>query len=240
MLKRRSTEKGQTSWFQKAGRSIHDSGIFVGCPIDRFEETARDPLHLARQEGLTVDSNVLEVGCGCLRVGYWFIQYLQKSRYCGIEPNVKMLQAGRKHILGYLESEKAPQLETNDDFDFGVFGRKFDFVIAFSIWSHASKKQISRMLQQFAAGGNAHAKFIASFAPSDSGRPDYKGDSWVGRSHKSDKKGTVAHSREWITQCASQNGLTVRFIDGLKTINQSWLVVTRRMSTAVDKRGNPH
>ena len=143
-----------SSWFQAAGQSIHDRGLFVGCPLDLFELTARDPLCVALMEGLNRSSSVLEVGCGCLRVGYWFIQFLDSGRYCGIEPAAPMLQAGREIILGPLDAEKSPRFSTKRPVPVRRVRQPFDFVMAFSIWSHASKVQVEKMLDAFTASGN--------------------------------------------------------------------------------------
>ncbi len=214
-------------WFQEAGHRIHSRGVFVGCPLELFEVTARDPLLLALIEGLHRDSAVLEVGCGCLRVGYWFIDYLNPGRYHGIEPNERMLDTGREVLLGDRAPDKRPSFRHNDDFDFGVFGTPFDFVIAFSIWSHASKEQIGRMLDSFQRTARPGGKFLASWFRPCPGMPDYEGSSWVGRSHQSDEPGVVAHDPAWLVTAAAARGLRCAFHDGFITLGQSWAVVTR-------------
>jgi len=201
--------------------------VFVGCPLEFFETTARDPLCVALMAGLRRDSAVLEVGCGCLRVGYWFIGYLDAGKYCGIEPNIKMLDAGRELILGDLAGEKKPCFSHNDDFDFGVFATSFDFVIAYSIWSHASKPQIARMLDAFREMARPGARFVASWYVPSANLPDYQGTTWVGRSHQSDVPGVVTHDPAWLVATAAAHGLECQFIDDLMTLGQNWVVVTR-------------
>lgn len=214
------------SWFQRAGWQIDSRGLFIGCPLEVFEHTAKDLFCLALMEGMARDSSVLEIGCGCLRTGYWFVQYLDEERYFGIEPNAKMLDAGRDLLLGALEAQKSPQFSHNEDFNFGVFGRTFDFVIAFSIWSHASKRQIETMLDQFKRTANPGAKFLASWIPARDEMAEYQGESWVGRSHRSDHPGMVAHSRSWLTDAVVSRRLSVRFCEGFTTLRQHWLVVS--------------
>jgi hypothetical protein len=214
------------SWFQRAGWQIDSRGLFIGCPLDVFEHTAKDLFCLALMEGMARDALVLEIGCGCLRTGYWFVQYLNEERYFGIEPNAKMLDAGRELLLGRLEAEKSPQFSNNEDFDFGVFGRTFDFVVAYSIWSHASKRQIETMLDQFKRTANSGARFITSWIPLRDGMADYQGQSWVGRSHRSDQPGMVAHSRSWLMDAVVSRRLSVRFFEGFNTLRQHWLVIS--------------
>ena len=213
-------------WFQEAGHRIHASLEFVGCPLEVFEATARDPLCVALMAGLKRDSAVLEIGCGCLRVGYWFISYLNPGRYCGIEPNARMLDAGRELILGDLASEKRPRFSHNDDFDFRVFETIFDFVIAFSIWSHASKPQISRMLDSFRETARPGARFAATWFVPRENLPDYQGTSWVGRSHQSDVPGVVAHDPTWLAEAAASRGLGCQFLDDIMTLGQNWVIIT--------------
>jgi hypothetical protein len=59
-----------------------------------------------------------------------------------------------------------PRFSENDRFDFSVFGERFDFVFAGSIWTHASPQQISAMLASFAASSTPNAVFMASYRPS--------------------------------------------------------------------------
>ena len=58
-------------------------------------------------------------------------------------------------INAFLDSEtlaaKRPRFGTNPHFDTSVFGEKFDFFLAYSIWTHASKGQIQAMLDSFVA-----------------------------------------------------------------------------------------
>ena len=216
-----------TSWFQKAGRQIHARGLFVGCPLEVFEYSAKDLFTIALMYGLRRDSMVLEVGCGCLRTGYWFIDYLRPGHYCGIEPNRAMLDAGRELLLGARQAEKAPRFSFNDDFDFDVFGTKFDFVAAYSIWSHASKVQIETMLDSFVRVASPGARFVTSWLVPRIGVPDYDGEGWVGRSHQSDQPGLVGHTREWLTQAATTRGLEIEFSDAFTTLGQHWTIISR-------------
>jgi SAM-dependent methyltransferase len=213
--------------FQAAGREIEKRGLFVGCPLEYFETTSKDLFCLALLEGLNPSASVLEVGCGCLRTGYQFIRYLMPGCYFGIEPNIAMLDAGRELLLGTLGPQKLPHFNHNDTFSFSVFGTTFDFVVACSIWSHASKGQIARMLDEFRCYANPGGKFITSWIPSRPDTPDHEAKGWIGRSHRCDTPGMVAHSREWLTEAATTRGLAIREFDGFTTLNQTWLIITR-------------
>jgi SAM-dependent methyltransferase len=214
------------SWFQAAGEAVNARGEFVGCPLELFELTARDAFCVALMQGMRRDSSVLEIGCGCLRVGYWFVKYLDEGRYCGVEPNRSMLDAGRELILGDLDRSKRPRFDCGDRFDFRTFATGFDMVVAYSIWTHASKPQISSMLDGFLAVANPGARLIASWIEPRPGMADYLGAEWVGRSHKSNVPGSVAHRPDWIKEAAESRGLKVEFLDDFTTIGQGWLAVS--------------
>src|SRR5262245_38683866 len=126
---------------------LQAEGVFLGGPTQMFEAAGRNLLMTLLSEGLSPHSKVLDIGCGCLRGGYWLIHFLDEGCYFGIEPNVSMLDAGIRILLEPgLADLKKPRFDHNADFDFTVFKEKFDFLVARSIWSHASKQQIQTML----------------------------------------------------------------------------------------------
>jgi cyclopropane fatty-acyl-phospholipid synthase-like methyltransferase len=212
-------------------KKITAEGIFLGGVPARFEIAGRKFLITLLSEGLTPNSKVLEVGCGCLRGGYWLIHFLDKGNYFGIEPNEQMLDAGMRHLFepGVLE-EKNPRFDHNSDFDFGVFGEQFDYVVALSIWTHASKPQIQRMLDGFAGTTGKNGKFITTYYPATLFKPDYKGAEWAGRGGKSTVHKMINHSLGWIKTECDQRGLVAEEIRE-KTYqywNQTWLKVSHK------------
>ena len=79
------------------------------------------------------------------------MRFLEPGGYHGIEPQQDMLRVGLEQIVEADVVEHAQaRFDDNQDFDFSVFDTEFDFVVARSIWSHASKEQISAMLASFA------------------------------------------------------------------------------------------
>ena len=103
--------------------------------------------------GLTPESKVLDVGCGCLRGGRKIIPELNEACYFGIEPNKSMLKDGIEISLDPdALLAKKPRFDTNAEWNFGVFNTTFDFVIARSIWSHASKEISQKCWKNFQSG----------------------------------------------------------------------------------------
>jgi len=191
-----------------------------------FERIGRISLISLLKNGLYPESKLLDVGCGSLRGGYWVINFLNPNCYYGIEPNPKRLNKG-KSILGIeILEEKKPQFDSNEDFNFNCFNQKFDFVFAASIWSHSSKKQIIQMLDSFVKAKAEHGVFLTSYRKGNS-ETDYKGDEWVGRSHKSKTPGIIAHDFEWIKKvCKERNLDVIELTDEDRVNRQTWLRIT--------------
>jgi SAM-dependent methyltransferase len=210
---------------------LQDQGIFIGGSAQSFDIPGRKILMTLLDSGLYPNSTVLDIGCGCLRGGYWLIHFLDKDCYFGIEPDKEMLQAGVTILMEPEEIEKKdPKFDSNQDFDFTVFHQAFDFFVARSIWTHASKQQISTMLDGFCQTATENGVFLTSYIKASLLRPDYKGARWVGRSHESDEVGVVAHSLGWIQSECEKRGLGVQEIltETLNFGNQAWLKITRQ------------
>jgi len=203
-----------------------DAGVFLGGPSKDFESVGKSCLVILLKNGLYPDSKVLDVGCGMLRGGYWIINFLNPNCFYGIEPNQKMLELGKTKILDreILENKK-PQFDFNEDFNFDCFSQKFDFVITRSVWTHSSKKYIAKMLDSFIKVKTEDGVFLSSYYKGNA-VTDYKGDEWVGRSHKSDIQGTVAHSFDWIKNECQKRRLNVTELKDEIINNQIWLRIT--------------
>ena len=201
---------------------------YVGCGVYRFEKTGRTELEALVRNGLNPWSKLLDIGCGALCGGYWMMHFLDPDCYHGIEPNRHMFDSGVAHILepGLLEL-KRPRFEHNDQYDFSGFGTKFDYFHAHSIWTHAPKKDIEKMLDGFVKYGNDGARFLTSFKAPRIFRPDYKGDTWVGISHESEKAGICRHSFKWIQQACASRGIRVNQLKNEKIHKQKWILLEK-------------
>jgi SAM-dependent methyltransferase len=200
---------------------------FLGGPVESFEAIGRLQLITLLRCGLYPDSRVLDLGCGCLRGGYWLIHFLAPDRYFGLEPNEDMLDVGRRELLDAgLVAEKRPRFLTNDTFDPSEFGVRFDFFLARSVWTHASRGQIQTMLDVFEIYGSDDAVFLTSFLPAGRGRKGHTGDTWIGRSHESDERGVVQHDAGWIEQECDRRGFDVRELQ-VDRRKQTWLLISK-------------
>ena len=252
------TEAGTGHWdLQARARELEASGRHVGGPPDSWALDGRLQLIALLRRGLNPDSDVVDVGCGALRAGYWLIHFLEPGRYQGIDPMKDNVDAARAAILEPgLEAAKRPAFAYNDDFDIGVFGVAPSFVLARSVWSHAPKSQIQALLDSFAARAAPDALLLSSYLPSKdpddrgaarrspfdrllgrrparhgkrhSKRPDYLGTDWAGWGPGSDSTDLlIAHSFAWIADECRQRGLTATESHEDQFGGQVWLEVRR-------------
>jgi hypothetical protein len=190
-----------------------ESGMFSGGPDEWFEDVGRRTLAACIENGLMPDHRVLDIGAGSLRVGWWLVHYIEPTNYHAIEPVRDRLDAAAE-ILG------APiHLYYNTNFDFPDV--EFDFVLARSIWTHASKPMISKMLAEFARKSAPRAKFLTSVIYAVTPDEDYDGVDWVGKVLKNDPSGGVKHSGDWIRAECAKHDLSVEEVGDLH--GQTWL-----------------
>ncbi len=112
---------------------------WIGRP-EHYDLVGASVFELLVRLGLRDFHTVLDIGCGSLRVGRLLITYLLPDRYCGVEPNVKILQDGIDNEFGYI-NVKRPRFNNSTDFNFD-FGTQFDFIVANSIFTHTSRSQL--------------------------------------------------------------------------------------------------
>ena len=207
---------------------------FLGGHPRLFETAGRMQLIILLKEGIYPSSKLLDIGCGCLRGGYWLIHFLKPGCYFGLEPNTDMLETGlREFIDPDVFDRKQPRFNNNDTFDFSVFDETFDFFIARSIWSHAPKAQIKKMLDAFLLSSHEESVFLTSYLRAESPADEYRGKGWIGQSHESSTPGVVMHSLPWIRRNCLKRGLVVNEVTrkGDNFGRQVWLVIRHQKTS---------
>jgi hypothetical protein len=198
----------------RADRMISEHG-FLGVPRETFAEAGREQLIALLAEGLRPESKVLEFGSGCLRIACWLVRFLDLGGYHGIEPARQRVNYGLHYLFTPEELHiKRPRFDYNPVFNSSVFDTKFDFFLARSIWTHASKPQIEATLDSFLRDAAPRATFLASYLPAQRPDDDYQGTQWVGTSHESDTPGVVRHTLSWIVEQCRNRSLNCEEIPG--------------------------
>lgn len=153
-----------------------DYRAYVGPP-ERYDFMGATQFSLLFALGLRSHHDVLDIGCGSLRAGRLFIAYLDRSRYCGIEPNYWLVREGLNEHLGRdIVRLKKPAFDTTTEFDARSFGRSFDYIIAQSIFSHAPRWMIEKGLRNFRDVLQQDGIILATFME---GIRDSREDEWT-------------------------------------------------------------
>ncbi|XP_074320862.1 uncharacterized protein LOC141657500 [Silene latifolia] len=108
---------------------------------------------LAESSHLTPDSQVLEIGCGTLRVGLHFIRYLNPEHFHCLERDELSLMAALRYELpsqGLLN--KRPIIVKGEDMDFSRFGSGviYDLIYASAVFLHMPDKLVWVGLERLA------------------------------------------------------------------------------------------
>lgn len=198
---------------------------FVGPPAN-YDLLAATQFSLLTHLGLREQHHLLDVGCGSLRAGRLFIPYLLPGRYFGIEPETWLVEEGFTREVGEdLRRLKRPTFSDVADFRLSVFGRAFDYVLAQSIFSHASRTQIERCLGEAAKVLAPGGVLVATWKD---GPSDYAGERWV-------YPGTVTFRMETIRAMTTAAALVFEPLAWPHPNRQRWFLATRAPTTrAVD------
>ncbi len=130
--------------YRLSSGDIYWSGKGVG---EMWEEIGRLQFEYLVKNGLLPRHTFLDIGCGSLRGGIKFINYLENGNYYGIEKESLLLKAAIEvEIPRYGLLEKKISLENRDDFDFSVFNTQFDFALAQSVFTHLTWNKILKCL----------------------------------------------------------------------------------------------
>jgi SAM-dependent methyltransferase len=122
-------------------------------------------------QGLQPQHDLLDVGCGSLRGGVRFIEYLQPGHYVGIDMSQELLDAGRTiELPRYGLTDKEPTLVQMEDFSFPTIGRQFDYALAASVFTHLPLNDIILCLVNMGQVLKDEGTFFATFFPNERGR----------------------------------------------------------------------
>jgi SAM-dependent methyltransferase len=128
-----------------------------------WEEVGQLQFEFMKEQGLLPGHRFVDVGCGAMRGGVHFVNYLDKGNYYGLDINPSLMNAAKSELdaLGLLH--KSPHLLVNDKFELSLFGTKFDFAIAVSVFTHLFMNHITRCLVEVNKVLSPNGKFYATF-----------------------------------------------------------------------------
>lgn len=115
-----------------------------------WEEMGQLQFDFLVTNGLQPQDRLLDIGCGTLRGGRHFINYLNAGNYSGIELSPKALEYGEWLVEQEGLSGKQPRLlvSRNKDLKFNEFdGEVFDYLLAQSVFTHLKSEHINECFQ---------------------------------------------------------------------------------------------
>lgn len=194
----------------------HHYRAFVG-PAEKYDLVSAMQFNLLTFLGLSEHHFLLDIGCGSLRGGKLFIPYLLPGRYFGIEPEQWLIEEGIKNELGedIIRNIKQPVFSYDNNFTLSIFNRKFDFILAQSIFSHASQPQIRKCLSEAKKVMKPTSIFAATFVK---GKQNYTGNEWP-------YPDCVSYTLEHMISLVKEQGLVCKPIDWPHPNQQTWVVI---------------
>lgn len=137
-----------------------------------WDEIGPSQLSFLCAQGLGPGHRLLDIGCGSLRGGVHFVRYLNPGNYFGIDASEELLEAGyRIEIPAAGASGRLPRsrLKCSRSFDFASFETRFDYGLAFSVFTHLPLNNIRTCVEKWAAVASPGARLYATYfsAPTD-------------------------------------------------------------------------
>ena len=170
-----------------------------------------------RSHGLEPAMRMLEIGCGNLRAGRLFIDYLEPGNYYGIDISPDILFAAQQTLAEFGLQDKLPRLTLVRDLRFGFLpDGYFNVIHAHSVFSHSPLAVIDECL--------AHVGRV--MAPG--GFFDFTFDRTEGTEHQVLRE-DFYYRTETLISLAEKHGLAAKFSDDWEELphEQSKIRVTR-------------
>ena len=122
-------------------------------------------------QGLLPRHCLLDIACGSLRAGRYFIPYLAPGHYLGLDKEEGLIAAGKEQELepGLLET-KRPQFVVSSAFEFALFDKRPDFALAQSLFTHLPPRLITACLANLRAVIADDGVFYATIFETDEER----------------------------------------------------------------------
>jgi len=129
-----------------------------------WEEIGRLQFDFVTSKGLKPEHKLLDLGCGSLRGGRWFIRYLQVGNYWGIDISRNILEAGKRVLVDEGLEDKKPNLIVNQGLTFKELeGCKFDYILAQSVFTHMPEEDIEECFRNLNKILKPAGVFFATF-----------------------------------------------------------------------------
>ncbi|MEX0590628.1 MAG: class I SAM-dependent methyltransferase [Xanthobacteraceae bacterium] len=131
-----------------------------------WQQQGEKQLDYLRQNGLLPHHTLLDIGCGTLRAGRHFIRYLEPARYTGFDLSPAAVAYARGLVSKEGLNAKSPRLFVNAEKNLRferLAGQVFDYILAFSVFSHLPAEQIEECLANIRTIMHDRSRFFFTF-----------------------------------------------------------------------------
>ena len=157
-------------------------------------------LDFMRGRGLEPHHVLVDVACGSLRAGQYFIPYLEPGHYLGIEREQALIDAALAHELAPdVAAAKKPELLVDSRFAFASFSKQPDFGIANSLFSHLSREDIELCLGNLREH-SPQCDFYATFRPDDGGTNPKRSSAHADFRYNPEQMAEMGSATGWATE----------------------------------------
>jgi SAM-dependent methyltransferase len=120
-------------------------------------------------QGLKPEHCLLDIACGSLRAGRFFIEHLNPGNYLGLDKEQELIDLGLQNEIekGVLETKK-PEFVVSDTFEFEKFSKIADFSLAQSLFTHLNAGDILVCLNKLRKYAGSNHTLYATFFEGDS------------------------------------------------------------------------
>lgn len=169
-----------------------------------WEEIGQLQLDFLVSQGLKPHSYLLDIACGSLRLGVKAIPYLERSHYLGVEKEIDLVKAGLEMELDReVRQAKEPKIVVSDSFEFEKLGKKADFAIAQSLFTHLPPDSVHLCFRKLHPWLEDDGAFYATFKETPRK---------VHNPRKPHDHGYFAYTREEMCGFGEAHGFTPRCI----------------------------
>jgi SAM-dependent methyltransferase len=173
------------------------------------------------ERGLAPDHQLLEIGCGTLRAGQYFVEYLDSGNYYGIDVSPDAIEEGKSILGDELLETKQPNLIVNEDLRFTELrDETFDFIHSIGVFTHIPPATVREAFENLPNIMHEDSLFYASF------NIDGRVPAGIKISRKS-----FEYTEQELKELATQSGLKLEVVDDLpmsSNIPQTTVEVTLR------------
>jgi len=149
--------------------------------------------------GLMPEHKLLDMGCGRLRGGLHFIDYLDLGNYTGNDISGEILEKARLFLHEKELEDKEPRLyQTNDMYFNEVKGRTFDYIHAQSVLSHMPPEDIESLFFNVSKIMHPDSQFFASFFLTEENN-----------FYSSNQKRNFHYPLPWMREMSTKHGLSL-------------------------------